>query len=647
MQFHLNGLTFGDPDVALASSDTRSGYGLDPLPDEVDVLIVGCGPAGLTLAAQLSAFPDIKVCIVDQKTGPLKLGQADGIACRTMEMFAAFGLGSRVLREACWITETAFWRPDLAKPDCISRHGVVQDVEDGLSPFPHVILNQARVHDLYLDVMRNSASRLEPHYARVFKSVLLADMGNEPHTHPVTATFARAEGDGAGHIETVKARYVVGCDGARSGVRQAIGRTLAGDSASQAWGVMDVLAVTDFPDIRKKTLVQSAGEGSLLIIPREGGYLVRIYVELDKLKPDERVAARNITKERLIAAAQRIFQPYLFDVKEVTWWSVYEIGQRLCDRFDDVPAADVATRLPRVFIAGDACHTHSPKAGQGMNVSMQDTFNLGWKLAAVLRGQSPPSLLQTYSAERHAIAKELIDFDREWAKMLSAPLKKSADDETGVDPASIQQYFVQHGRYTAGTATRYKPALLTAEPTYQALAPGFQIGTRFHSAGVVQLADAKPVDLSAVTTKADGRWRLFLFAGEELPDLDGTPFRVLCDHLAHAADSPVLRYKATTADIDSVIDVRAVFQQGHQQIAIEKMPALLLPRKGKFGLIDYEKMFCPDFKGGSDIFELRGVNRAMGCMVVVRPDQYIGNVLPLDAHAELAAYFTRFMLPQQ
>jgi phenol 2-monooxygenase (NADPH) len=647
MQFHLNGLKFGDPDVALASSEIRPSSGFDPLPEEVDVLIVGCGPAGLTLAAQLSAFPDIKVCIVDQKPGPLQLGQADGIACRTMEMFAAFGFDSRVLREACWITETAFWRPDPANPEHVSRRGTVQDVEDGLSPFPHVILNQARVHDLYLNVMRNSANRLEPHYARGFKTVAIDTDPDQSNTHPVTATFAWAEGDRAGQTETIKARYIVGCDGARSGVRQSIGRTLAGDSASQAWGVMDVLAVTDFPDIRKKALVQSSGEGSLLIIPREGGYLARVYVELDKLRPDERVAARNITKERLIAAAQRIFQPYLFDVKEVTWWSVYEIGQRLCDKFDDVPEAQSDGRLPRVFIAGDACHTHSPKAGQGMNVSMQDSFNLGWKLAAVLRGQSPPSLLHTYSAERQAIAKELIDFDREWAKMLSAPLKTSPDDKNGVDPAAVQSYFVQHGRYTAGTATRYKPALLTAEPTHQALAPGFQVGTRFHSAGVVQLADAKPVDLSATTTKADGRWRLFLFAGEEHPGLDGTPFRRLCDHLAKEANSPVLRYTAASADIDSVIDVRAVFQQGHQEIAIETMPALFLPRKGKYGLIDYEKMFCPDFKGGSDIFAMRGVNRKAGCIVVVRPDQYVGNILPLTATAELAAYFARFMLPQR
>ena len=83
-----------------------------PVPAEVDVLIVGCGPAGLTLAAQLAAFPDIKTCIVEQKPSRLLLGQADGVACRTMEMFHAYGFAERVLKEACWITETTFWKPD-------------------------------------------------------------------------------------------------------------------------------------------------------------------------------------------------------------------------------------------------------------------------------------------------------------------------------------------------------------------------------------------------------------------------------------------------------------------------------------------------------------------------------------------------------
>ena len=154
------------------------------------------------------------------------------------------------------------------------------------------------------------------------------------------------------------------------------------------------------------------------------------------------------------------------------------------------------SRFPRVFIAGDACHTHSAKAGQGMNVSMQDTFNLGWKLAAVLQGKSSPSLLHTYSAERQAIAKELIDFDREFSRMFSAPPKESGNAEgEGVDPAEFQSYFVAQGRFTAGTATRYKPSLICGEPTFQHLATGFPIGMRFHSAPVIRLVDAKPVQL--------------------------------------------------------------------------------------------------------------------------------------------------------
>ena len=102
----------------------------------------------------------------------------------------------------------------------------------------------------------------------------------------MTVRLERIDPAHQGQIETVKARYVVGCDGARSIVRQSLGRVLRGDSANQAWGVMDVLAVTDFPDVRMKCLIQSAHEGSILIIPREGGYLVRIYVELDKLNAE-------------------------------------------------------------------------------------------------------------------------------------------------------------------------------------------------------------------------------------------------------------------------------------------------------------------------------------------------------------------------
>jgi phenol 2-monooxygenase len=631
VQFHLDGFQPGDPEIADPARRYPPSGSSGALPKEVDVLIVGCGPAGLTLAAQLSAFPDIKTCIVDQKPGPLLRGQADGVACRTMEMFEAFGFSERVLKEACWINETTFWKPDERQPDRIIRSGRVQDVEEGLSEFPHVVLNQARVHDFYLDVMRKSASQLEPHYARRFIDLEIgAPQSSEPYR--VTARLERVDPDHQGEVETVKARYVAGCDGARSAVRKSIGLALHGDSANHAWGVMDVLAVTDFPDVRFKSLIQSAKDGSIIIIPREGGYLFRLYIEMDKLGANERVSNRNITSDDLIAAARRILHPYTLDVKEIPWWSVYEIGQRLCDKFDNVNGDGA---LPCVFIAGDACHTHSPKAGQGMNVSMQDGFNLGWKLASVLRKRASPELLHSYSAERQTIAKELIDFDREWAQVLSS--------SSGADPAETQRYFVQHGRYTAGTATRYRPSLLTGEATHQHLATGFTIGTRFHSAPVIRVFDAKPAQLGH-TVRADGRWHLFAFAPAEDPAKPISAIRALCDFLEGAANSPLKKYTPADADIDAVFDVRVIVQQSHQELDTGALPPLLLPQKGRFGLRDYEKVFSPDLKGGQDIFTMRGIDRARGCLVVVRPDQFVGHILSLDGHAQLAAYFDAFLL---
>ena len=634
MQFHLNGFRAGNPEIAEADSRALS---TDQLPPELDVLIVGCGPAGLTLAAQLAAFPDISTAIVEQKAGPLTLGQADGIACRTMEMFEAFGFADRVMKEAYWVNETVFWKPDPQQRDRIVRSGRVQDVEDGLSEFPHVILNQARVHDFYLEHLLNAPTRMEPCYQR---KLLELAIDKDPRTaYPVSV---RLEGP-AGQTETVRARYVVGCDGARSAVRRALEIKLHGDSANQAWGVMDVLAITDFPDVRLKAAIQSASEGSALIIPREGGYLVRIYIELDKLNENERVTERNISIDKLIAAAQRIFRPYTLEVKEVAWWSCYEIGQRLCDRFDDVPLAESSNRQPRVFIAGDACHTHSPKAGQGMNVSMQDTFNLGWKIAAVLRGQARPELLCTYTSERQAIARELIEFDREWAAMFSAPPKVANDtDAKGIDPAEFQRYFIKQGRFTAGTATRYTPSIICGDATWQQRATGLIIGMRFHSAPVIRLADAKPVHLGH-TLKADGRWRAFLFGSDDDTGTSTSGIAAMCRYLTEDASSPLCKYTPPTHDIDSVIDVRAIFQHHHRALAIEQMPELLLPPRGRYRLRDYEKVFCSELNGGRDIYDLRGIDRRAGCVIVVRPDQYIAHVLPLEAPAELARFFDRFM----
>jgi phenol 2-monooxygenase len=274
-----------------------------------------------------------------------------------------------------------------------------------------------------------------------------------------------------------------------------------------------------------------------------------------------------------------------------------------------------------VFIAGDACHTHSAKAGQGMNVSMADAWNLGWKLAAVLLGTARPELLHTYSAERQAVALQLIDFDREFSRLFRGRRTSAADRQR------FEEYFAAQGRFTAGVATRYAPSLITAETGFQHLAEGFPVGMRFHSAPVIRLADAKPVHLGHAA-RADGAWRLYVFADAAgaVPDVAAL----------------VARYTPAHADPDSVIDVRAVFQQEHRELAVDALPPVLLPRKGRFGLIDYEKAFCPDPVAG-DIFDLRGINRETGCVVVVRPDQYVAHVLPLDGQTALAEFFAAIL----
>ncbi len=617
MQYHLDGFQTGDPSVSKATSNTAS--------DQVDVLIVGCGPAGLTLAAQLAEFSEITTRITERKSGPLEVGQADGIACRSIEMFEAFGFAEKVLKESYWVNEVGFWRPN---PDGTGLHRAdrIQDVEDDLSEMPHVILSQARIHDFYLENMRNAPTRLVPDYNRELISVTQTD---DPD-YPVTAVYNCLEVEGK--TQTIRARYIVGCDGARSVVRKSLGYPLKGDAARQLWGVMDVLAVTDFPDIRLKAAIQSASHGSILIIPREGGYMVRMYIELDALHGDERAADRKVISDMLIAKARDILAPYTLDVKEVAWWSAYEVGQRVCDAFDDVPDDQRSVRDPHVFIAGDACHTHSPKAGQGMNVSMADTFNLGWKLAAVLRGQAEPSLLHSYSEERCAKAKELIAFDRDMARLFSAKPKNAEE------AAQFQSYFKKHGRYTAGVETRYDSSAITGDDQHQSLATGLKVGMRFHSAPVIRLGDGKPKQLGHVL-KADGRWRMMAFAGAGDVGQSGGDIAGLCAYLADDAASPVVRYTRAGTNIDSIIDVRAVFQAAHRDMMLDALPYLLLPRKGRYGLVDYEKAFCPDMKTGPDLFDLRGVDRAKGALVIVRPDQFIAKVQPLDDFEGIAQFF--------
>jgi phenol 2-monooxygenase len=214
----------------------------------------------------------------------------------------------------------------------------------------------------------------------------------------------------------------------------------------------------------EKRAILHSNSGNLLLVPREGGSLVRFYIELP-----HGTVAKDVRLDDLHAAAQQIYFLYTLDIADTFWWSAYSIGQRLADHF---------SKDNRVFLTGDTCHTHSPKAGQGMNVSLQDGYNLGWKLAAVLKGQASPELLKTYNSERERVAANLIDFDRSFTKLFSMKV----DHASGATPKYFSEQFVKSRQYTAGLSARYIDSIITsAERSEQEVAENLPVGMRFPS----------------------------------------------------------------------------------------------------------------------------------------------------------------------
>lgn len=481
-----------------------------PVDNTVDVLIVGAGPAGLMLASWLSRF-NLKTRIVDKRGTKVFTGQADGLQCRTLEILDSFGIGHRAWREANHMIEICLWNPD--ETGRIRRSGRIPDTIVGISRFTQVVLHQGRIERFFLDTIQGGKSSLEVERGVLPTKFDFDDSKAGDFTdHPITVTLnslteeeatpsqqpiATASGnstkvqdglfrsnlapddtaelikaaemnDRAGQTEVVKARFMVGCDGARSWVRQQLGYSLTGDSTDHIWGVLDIIPITDFPDVRMRCAIHSESQGSVMIIPRENK-LVRLYIQLKEVSVGEggRADRSNITPDVILQSAQRIFAPYKLIYSYCDWWTAYQIGQRVGDNF---------SLNERVFLAGDAVHTHSPKAGQGMNVSMQDSmlpiycpflsipkkirfplltsvclaYNLGWKIALVASGICDPAILKTYETERKKIAQDLIDFDQRFSRLFSGRPAKDVMDEEGISMEEFKNAFEKGNMFASG-----------------------------------------------------------------------------------------------------------------------------------------------------------------------------------------------------
>lgn len=403
---------------------------------------------------------------------------------------------------------------------------------------------------------------------------------------------------------------------------------MIGDSSDAIWGVMDIYPHTNFPDIRKKCTVRSSA-GNLLIIPREGGSLVRFYMEM---LHGSSADAKAIKLEDLHETARNILAPYEFRATETFWWSAYSIGQRLADHF---------SLENRIFLMGDSCHTHSPKAGQGMNVSLQDGYNIGWKLATVLTSRAGPDLLRTYDLERQKVAADLIAFDRHFTKLFA-----SSTGEDAVSPEYFAEQFIKSGRYTAGLTATYSDSTITfADHESAALATKIVVGMRFPSAQAVRFCDAKAMQLAKVLV-SDGRWRLLIFAGDIRISSNLTRLQKLADYLR---DGPVQMFTPKNADVDSFIESIVVLLGNRSQIEQEQIPEFFSPITGKWKMRDVHKTFVDDesyHSGHGHVYQTYGIDSEKGAIVIVRPDQYVSRIVSFENMESIGKFFEGWALPQ-
>jgi len=342
-----------------------------------------------------------------------------------------------------------------------------------------------------------------------------------------------------------------------------------------------------------------------MTVPREDR-LVRLYIQLKDVR--EYQDRSDVTLDLMFQAAQKIIAPYELKYQYCDWWSIYQIGQRVAPKFD------VGRRI---FLAGDAIHTHSPKAGQGMNVSMQDTYNLSWKICSVLKGLAKPAILDTYQAERRQVAQDLIQVDHEISRFYSVASASQSD---------FQAFREKFYDFLSGVAVRYDQGPLTHHmPTSKVMrdrvATNIVVGRRLASYQVLNQADAKPTQMADILP-SNGRWHILVFAGDLRKPDQLSLVRANGNHILQLVRTYTPRGQA----IDEVIEVLTIHSAPRTPINLLDLPDIYHPWDNDRGW-DYGKVFVDDVsyhEGFGAAYEKYGIERERGCFVVCRPDQHVG-----------------------
>ncbi len=355
-------------------------------------LVVGAGPVGLTLAAELARH-GVRPRVIDRRAAPLPYCRAIGVTPRTLEVWEDMGVAREAVDAGLWLEGMRSVMVGQGSRD--SFH----DYDD--LPYGELGLPQYETERL-----------LEVHLARfgvtVERGVSLVGLGEE-RADGLEVHLERADGA----AETLRAAYVVGCDGAHSTLRHALGIAFEGEAFPMLFMLGDLRIDWDLPRgmaLRALRLVEDGPPDMFVAIPlpERNRYRVSTLAPPELEAKGQPGAGHGIQAERdgptlaqLQAVANDLLpgRPTLGDLR---WSSTFRISMRLAERY----------RRGRGFLAGDAAHIHPPTGGQGMNTGIQDAYNLAWKLALVLRGTAPATLLDSYEAERRPVGAEVVERTR-------------------------------------------------------------------------------------------------------------------------------------------------------------------------------------------------------------------------------------------
>jgi 2-polyprenyl-6-methoxyphenol hydroxylase-like FAD-dependent oxidoreductase len=337
-----------------------------------DVLIIGAGPTGLVLALWLTKL-GVKVRIVDKTAEPGTTSRALAVQARTLELYRQLDLADFVVEHGHKVPAVNLW----VEGEPAARLPFATIGED-LTAYPFLEIFPQDQHERLL------IERLEKLGVAVERRTDLRRFTDEGGR--VTASLCGRDG----HEEDCEATYIAGCDGARSLVRETLGTGFSGGTYRQVFYVADVEA--DGPSMDGELHVDLDEADFLAVFPMAGEGRARLIGTVR----DERADHADMLKFEDVS--RRAVDNLKVRVKKVNWFSTYHIHHRVAEHF----------RKGRAFLLGDAAHIHSPAGGQGMNTGIGDAVNLAWKLAAVLAGRAPDSLLDTYESERIGFARRLV-----------------------------------------------------------------------------------------------------------------------------------------------------------------------------------------------------------------------------------------------